>query len=80
PESGLHYIIGFMQAQGVCVQYCHVIQLLSRVDCLDHHMKTRHKYHIKQPNALWHMDSHHKLIQWGIIIHGFINGFCHIVS
>ncbi|KAI5986085.1 hypothetical protein F5J12DRAFT_728872, partial [Pisolithus orientalis] len=31
------------------------------------------------PNALWHMDGHHKLIQWGIIIHGFINGFCHMV-
>ncbi|KAI6139947.1 hypothetical protein BKA82DRAFT_3988122, partial [Pisolithus tinctorius] len=38
--------------------------------------KTRCKYHIKQPNALWHIDSHHKLIQWGIVIHGFIDGFC----
>ncbi|KAI5986435.1 hypothetical protein F5J12DRAFT_728829, partial [Pisolithus orientalis] len=45
----------------------------------DRCMKTRHKYHVKWPNALWHMDSHHKLIQWGIIIHGFINGFCHMV-
>ncbi|KAI6006192.1 hypothetical protein F5J12DRAFT_721182, partial [Pisolithus orientalis] len=34
------------------------------------------KYHVKWPNALWHMDGHHKLIQWGIVIHGFIDGFC----
>ncbi|KIK25392.1 hypothetical protein PISMIDRAFT_96746, partial [Pisolithus microcarpus 441] len=34
------------------------------------------KYYVKQPNAVWHIDGHHKLICWGIIIHGFIDGFC----
>ncbi|KAG1823744.1 uncharacterized protein BJ212DRAFT_1261796, partial [Suillus subaureus] len=38
------------------------------------------KYYVKQPNALWHMDSHHKLIRWGIVVHGFINGFCRMVN
>ncbi|KAI5987282.1 hypothetical protein EDD15DRAFT_2173867, partial [Pisolithus albus] len=45
----------------------------------DHCVKARHKYHIKQPNALWHIDGHHKLIRWGIVIHGFIDGFCCMV-
>ncbi|KAI6001619.1 hypothetical protein F5J12DRAFT_723589 [Pisolithus orientalis] len=42
-------------------------------------MKTRHKYHVKWPNVLWHINGYYKLIQWGIIIHGFIDGFCHTV-
>ncbi|KAL4079798.1 hypothetical protein J3A83DRAFT_4086426, partial [Scleroderma citrinum] len=37
------------------------------------------KYHIKWPNALWHIDGHHKLIWWGIVIHAFIDGFCQTV-
>ncbi|KAL4064716.1 hypothetical protein V8B97DRAFT_1875841, partial [Scleroderma yunnanense] len=39
----------------------------------------RCKYHIKWPNALWHINGHHKLIQWGIVIHAFIDGFCQMV-
>ncbi|KAI5982901.1 hypothetical protein EDC04DRAFT_2616344 [Pisolithus marmoratus] len=30
-----------------------------------------------RPNALWHMDGHHKLIRWGIVIHGIVDGYCH---
>ncbi|KIK18861.1 hypothetical protein PISMIDRAFT_50973, partial [Pisolithus microcarpus 441] len=57
---------------------------LHRINCIgqvlqDHHMKTRCKYHVKQPNALWHINDHHILIRWGIVIHGFIDGFCHTV-
>ncbi|KAG1743404.1 hypothetical protein EDB19DRAFT_1616172, partial [Suillus lakei] len=32
------------------------------------------QYKVSQPNALWHMDGHHKLIHWGIVIHGIIDG------
>ncbi|KAH0827349.1 hypothetical protein J3R83DRAFT_3984, partial [Lanmaoa asiatica] len=39
-------------------------------------IKKQCKYYVKCPNALWHMDGHHKLIQWGIIIHGMIDRFC----
>ncbi|KAL4063011.1 hypothetical protein V8B97DRAFT_1843938, partial [Scleroderma yunnanense] len=28
---------------------------------------------------LWHIDGHHKLIWWGIVIHAFIDGFCQTV-
>ncbi|KAL4065547.1 hypothetical protein V8B97DRAFT_1875227 [Scleroderma yunnanense] len=85
PESGIRYIIGFMRTHGVHVQYCQIIQLVHRIDCLgqalrDRRVKTRRKYHVKRPNALWHIDGHHKLIQWGIVIHGFIDGFCRTVT
>ncbi|KAI6154715.1 hypothetical protein BKA82DRAFT_3929111, partial [Pisolithus tinctorius] len=58
---------------------CRVIQSLRRIDQLgqalrDRRTKTRRKYHVKRPNALWHIDGHHKLIWWGIVIHRFIDG------
>ena len=38
--------------------------------------KTKWKqYHVSQPNVLWHIDSHHKLIAWGIVIHGVADGY-----
>ncbi|KAG2338329.1 hypothetical protein BDR05DRAFT_832687, partial [Suillus weaverae] len=61
------------------VQHRQVVASLRRVDRLgqvlcDRRVKHRHKYHVKWPNALWHIDGHHKLICCGIVIHGFIDG------
>ncbi|KAJ2914203.1 hypothetical protein MD484_g6221, partial [Candolleomyces efflorescens] len=60
PKSGLRYAIGFL---GVA-----------------QHMRTRasisrREYTSVRPNACWHMDGHHKLIAWGIVIHGFVDGY-----
>ncbi|KAJ6449055.1 hypothetical protein C8R45DRAFT_849919, partial [Mycena sanguinolenta] len=40
----------------------------------------RRVYCIRRPNVLWYLDGHHKMIQWGIVVHGFIDGFCHTVG
>ncbi|KAG1885423.1 hypothetical protein F4604DRAFT_1502278, partial [Suillus subluteus] len=61
------------------VQHRWVVESLRRVDRLgqvlrNRRVKRRHKYHVKRPNALWHVDGHHKLIRWGIVIHSFIDG------
>ncbi|KAI6044791.1 hypothetical protein EDC04DRAFT_2529033, partial [Pisolithus marmoratus] len=58
---------------------------LHHVDPLGHVLRRctathHHKYHVSCPNALWHMDGHHKLIHWGIVIHGIVDGYCHTVS
>ncbi|KAG2034733.1 hypothetical protein BDR03DRAFT_801206, partial [Suillus americanus] len=37
------------------------------------------KYKVKCSNALWHLDGHHKMIWWGIVIHGFIDSYCRTV-
>ncbi|KAG1724334.1 uncharacterized protein EDB91DRAFT_1031170, partial [Suillus paluster] len=34
----------------------------------------RWKYAVPRSNHLWHLDGHHKLILWGIVIHGLIDG------
>ncbi|KAG6373520.1 hypothetical protein JVT61DRAFT_6158 [Boletus reticuloceps] len=84
PESGIRYIVGFLRRHGIRVQHRRVVESLHRVDRIgqilrNQQVKRRRQYHVKCPNALWHLDGHHKLIQWGIVIHGVINGFCRTV-
>ena len=31
-------------------------------------------YHADGPNTVWHVDGHHKLIRWGLVTHGGIDG------
>jgi len=40
-------------------------------------LKVTHRifYHVRGPLALWHMDGNHKLIRWGFVIHGAIDGY-----
>ncbi|KAF5309236.1 hypothetical protein D9619_012711 [Psilocybe cf. subviscida] len=42
--------------------------------------KARQKYRVPRPNALWHIDGHHKLIHWGIVIHGIADGYSRTVT
>ncbi|KIJ59586.1 hypothetical protein HYDPIDRAFT_47852, partial [Hydnomerulius pinastri MD-312] len=80
PDSGIRYIVGFLRRRGLRVQHRRVTQALHRVDRLgqvlrDRQVKRRRKYRVRRPNALWHLDGHHKLIRWGIVIHGVIDGY-----
>lgn len=40
----------------------------------------RRTYQVPFPNSLWHIDGHHKLIRWKIVIHGGIDGFSRLVT
>ena len=31
------------------------------------------------PNSLWHIDGHHSLIRWRIVIHGGIDGYSRLI-
>ena len=35
----------------------------------------RRSYNVPGPNGLWHLDGYHKLIRWGIVTHGGIDGY-----
>ena len=41
---------------------------------------TRRVYSVPWINALWHIDGHHKLIPWKIVIHGGVDGFSRMVT
>lgn len=85
PNSGHRYAMGYLRQGGFQVQKKRVAHSLRRVDGLGqilrkHKAIRRRTYTVPRPNHLWHCDGHHKLIWWGIVIHGFIDGYCRTVS
>ena len=81
PDSGLRYVVGFLKTHGVRVQGCWVKKSIQCVDGLGDVLRRRKKierrhYSVPRSNHLWHMDGHHKLILWGIVIHGIVDGYC----
>ena len=85
PDSGIRYAIGELRRKGLRIQRWRVIESLKRIDGIGGSLQARRRiqrrqYLSKRPNYLWHCDGHHKLIWWGIVIHGFIDGFCRTVS
>lgn len=85
PGSGLSYVIGFLRSHGVRVQKERVRLAMRRIDGLgqvlrNHRAIDRQEYVVPRSNYLWHLDGHHKLIQWGIVIHGVVDGYCCSVS
>jgi hypothetical protein len=85
PDSGLRYLIGHLRHHGLRIQKRRVHSSVHRVDGLGRILRQRHiikrqDYKVSRPHALWHVDGHHKLILWGFVIHGFIDGFSRTVS
>lgn len=85
PNSGLRYLIGFLKVHGIKVQRQRVRHSLRRVDGLGQALRThaalnRREYSVPRPNAMWHLDGHHKLIKWGIVVHGIIDGYDRMVT
>lgn len=85
PSAGLRYIRAHFRLNGLRVQKERIRKSLRRVDSLGTAERKRPKvkrtaYHVPRPNHLWHLDGHHKLISWGFVIHGCIDGFDDYVS
>jgi len=81
PDSGLRYLVGFLRAHGIRVPRHRMRSSMRRVDGVGQMLRRRkvierRKYSVPRSNHLWHLDGHHKLILWGIVIHGFIDGYC----
>lgn len=84
PESGIRYVTGFLRHNGLRIQRRRIIDSLHRVDpigrtLLEQRTIIRRVYFVARPNALWHIDGHHKLIRWGIVIHGICDGYDRLV-
>ena len=85
PDSGFRYALGFLRNHRIRLQQRRVIQSLRRVDPIGRILRERRtvprrKYHVARPNSLWHCDGHHKLIAWGFVIHGIVDGYCRTVN
>ena len=38
------------------------------------------RHSVPGPNALWHIDGLHKLIRWGFVVHGCLDGFSRMIT
>lgn len=82
PRAGQRYVKGHLEGQhNIYVPYRRLIGSLDRVNKIQNELKkqaTAKKshpvYQVSRPHALWHIDGHHKLITWGIVIHGMVDG------
>ena len=84
PNTGIRYPCGYLFWQSIRVQRERIVVLLSHIDnvvrvILWNKMIKRREYKSSRPNALWHVDGHHKLGPWGIVIHGFTDGYDRVV-
>ncbi len=85
PNSGTRYVMGYLSQCGIRLQRRRIQDALRRIDALgrvlrNHAAIDRRVYTVPYPNYLWHIDGHHKLIRWGIVIHGGADGFDRMVS
>lgn len=85
PESGIGYLVGHIRSHRIRVQRDRVRRSVARVDQIGRTLRRkakvhRRKYQVSRPNALWHIDGHHKLIAWGIVIHGCVDGYSRAVK
>jgi len=72
-------MMGVLQSEGIQITRQRLRDSIQRVDAFGVvnrriNIIPRRRYKVAGPNALWHIDGHHKLIRWKFIIHGGIDG------
>jgi hypothetical protein len=80
PDAGMRYVMGFLRSKHLRLQRERVRSAVHRVDGVGVRLRRRtaicrRVYRVPRPMALWHGDGYHKLIRYGFVIHGFIDGF-----
>ena len=78
--SGQGYVGGYIKALGLRIQRKRLSESMTRVDPQNTALRwgvvvSRRTYQVPWPNSLWHLDGHHALIPWKIVVHGCIDGF-----
>ena len=85
PSAGFSLAQAHLRVLGMKIQTSRIYHSLQRIDELGRVLRnnpsiTRRVYYVPRCNHLWHIDGHHKLILWGIVIHGVVDGFNREVS
>ncbi|GBB83315.1 hypothetical protein RclHR1_10040004 [Rhizophagus clarus] len=85
PFFGIRMLMGALQTEGIKVTRQQLQNSIKRVDVLGNASRLirttlRRVYKVAGPNALWHIDGHHKLIRWKFVIHAGIDGYSRIIT
>ncbi len=84
PHSGQQILMGMIRSLGIRIHRERLRDSLHRTDTFNvlnrwAQITPRRKYKVAGPNSLWHIDGHHKLIRWKLVIHGGIDGFSRMI-
>ncbi|XP_016095549.1 uncharacterized protein [Sinocyclocheilus grahami] len=85
PKSGYEMMQGYLSAEGIHVQRQRVRNMLSKINPAAAAERwscavARWTYSVPLPNSLWHIDGHMRLIRWGIVTHGGIDGHSRVIT
>lgn len=80
PKDGEVLMQGHLLRQDIKVTRKRLRESIHRVDhegTVARRIKTikRRVYSVAYPNAVWHIDTHHKLIRWRLVTHAGVDGF-----
>ena len=82
PNSGIRMVRGHLLSKGIKVTWERTRCTLWKVDpegilnrSRQRPMINRRVYSVPGSLALWHIDGNHKLIHWGFVVHGGVDGF-----
>ena len=80
PNDGERLVIGHLHRMGIHLPRSRIRASIHRVDPINTALRRsvtvrRRVYHAEGPNAIWHIDGHHKMIKWRFVTHGGIDGF-----
>src|SRR5262249_43465352 len=81
PSAGYHYVWGQLRAMQLLVSKDRVRSAIHRLDPTMSLVRsfcspiTHAPYSVPGPMSVWHIDGHHKLIKFGFVIHGGIDGY-----
>ncbi|KAE8213844.1 hypothetical protein CF319_g9136 [Tilletia indica] len=84
-DVGERCLTGALNSIGVSVSRAKIRAAVRMLDPFPlssrwHTALQRRTYYVPFVNSLWHVDGHHKLIRWRIVIHGCIDGKTRIVT
>ncbi|GBB97623.1 hypothetical protein RclHR1_03020001 [Rhizophagus clarus] len=85
PFYGEVMIAGALKSRQIIVPRICLRESIRRVDAFGivtriSNVIPRRQYRVAGPNALWHIDGHHKLIRWKFVIHAGIDGFSRMIT
>ena len=85
PNIGQARLLGPLRSRGLNIQRWRVRICLRTLDPIGTALRWRsaiyrRKYSVPTPNALWHIDSNHKLIRWRLITHVCVDGYSRLIT
>ena len=85
PNEGEGLMRGHLLSQGIRVSRQALRDAIHHVDhgntvARRRSVVRRHVYSVAHPNYLWHVDGHHKLIHWRLVVHAAIDGFSRTIT